>query len=152
MKHFFTSVALLLISFGATAFAQNQPHSEADRIVGMYYVAYEGEESKVKFTKEEDGTYKAQTVWVKGCRDGGEVKRDVKNPDKKLRNVPCDSIVLITGLQYNEAKHRWDGGKVYDPTRGIRANATCFFGEDGMFRLKGSLLGFSQTVIWEKIE
>ena len=57
MRHFFTSVALLLISFGATAFAQNQPHSEADRIVGMYYVAYEGEESKVKFTKEEDGTY-----------------------------------------------------------------------------------------------
>ena len=35
MKHFFTSVALLLISFGATAFAQNQSDSEADRIVGM---------------------------------------------------------------------------------------------------------------------
>ena len=67
-------------------------------------------------------------------------------------NILLEKARADTGLKYNEAKHRWDGGKVYDPTRGIRANATCFFGEDGMFRLKGSLLGFSQTVIWEKIE
>ncbi len=154
MKHFLTVCVLSVASAWISVEAQETLNSNADNIIGMYYVAHEGEESKVRFTKESDGTYTAQTVWVKGCRDenGNVLQRDVKNPDKKLRNTPCDSIVLITGLEYNAGKQRWDGGKVYDPTRGIRANATCYFGEDGRFRLKGSLLGFSQTVIWEKLE
>ena len=125
---------------------------DPDRIVGLYYAAHQGEESKIRIFKEDDGSYTAQVIWVKDNLDeNGEVEKDVKNPDKSMRNVPCNRIVLITGLEYNQSKHRWDGGKVYDPTRGIRANATCFFGDDGKFRLKGSLLGFSQTVIWEKI-
>ena len=154
MRRILFSAALFFAVLSALPVSEQESlNSQADNIVGLYYVSYDGEESKVRFTKEADGTYRAQTVWVKDCRDAdGNVRRDEKNPDKRLRNVPCDSIVLITGLEYNKAKHRWDGGKVYDPTRGIRANATCFFGEDGRFRLKGSLLGFSQTVIWEKIE
>lgn len=151
MRCFFTVLAVSMV-MAPCAWSQNALNLEADNIIGTYYVAYDGEESKVVFTKEDDGTYKAQTIWVKNCLDeNGEVRKDTKNPDKSMRNVPCNRIVLITGLEYNQSKHRWDGGKVYDPTRGIRANATCFFGDDGKFRLKGSLLGFSQTVIWEKI-
>ena len=155
MKRIFVFAASLCLALASIpASGQESLNSEPDNIIGMYYVSYESQESKVRFTKENDGTYKAQTVWVKGCRDedGNVILRDVKNPDKTLRNVPCDSIVLITGLEYNAEKQRWDRGKVYDPTRGIRANATCYFGDDGKFRLKGSLLGFSQTVIWKKIE
>ena len=152
MRQFIMFIALYAFAAVLPAFGQDGLNSEADNIIGIYYVAYGGEESKVRFSKADDGTYTAQTIWLKNRLDkNGEVRKDVKNPDKSLRNVPCDSIVIITGMKYNPGKLRWDGGKVYDPTRGIRANATCFFKDDGTFCLKGSLLGISQTVEWKKM-
>ena len=108
MRRFWGIMAFVFAVSALQVSAQETLDSGADKIVGMYYVAYEGQESKVRFTKEDDGTYTARTVWVKGCRDedGNVLQRDVKNPDKKLRNTPCDSIVLITGLEYNAGKQR----------------------------------------------
>jgi len=122
-----------------------------DNILGEYRVTRDGEESKVRFTKEPDGTYKAQVFWVKNDKDkNGNKRLDGKNPDKSLRNTPCDRILLIWNLKYDEAKKQWSGGKIYDPTRGIRANVTCTFEVDGNLKVKGSLMGISETVSWIK--
>ncbi len=122
-----------------------------DDIVGEYYVCHEGEESRVRFSKMDDGTYSAQVIWVRNRLDeNGNVRLDEKNPDKSLRNVECDKIVLIEGLVYDVKKQRWSGGKIYDPIRGIRANATCYFSPEGVLNVKGSLMGFSETVHWKK--
>ena len=95
----------------------------------------------------------AQIIWVKNRTDeNGNVRLDEKNPDKSLRHVPCDEIILFSGLKYNPDKKQWDGTKIYDPTRGIRANLVCRFEDDGTLRVKGSLLGFSQSFYWEKKE
>ena len=95
----------------------------------------------------------AQIIWVKNRTDeNGNVRLDEKNPDKSLRHVPCDEIILFSGLKYNPDKKQWDGTKIYDPTRGIRANLVCRFEDDGTLRVKGSLLGFSQSFYWEKTE
>ena len=104
-------------------------NASAENITGTYYVSHEGENSKVRIFRETDGTFTAQVTWVENSLDGnGNIRLDEKNPGKK----------------------RWDNGKIYDPTRGIRANATCSFDSPSILRVRGSLMGFGETVFWEK--
>ena len=125
--------------------------SDPDDIIGEYYVVQNGEESRVRISKTPDGTYEAQVFWVKNDTDkNGKKRLDEKNPDKSQRAVPCDKIKIIWNLKYDSQKDIWSGGKVYDPTRGLRANATCSFSDESHLKLKGSLFGISETVIWVK--
>ena len=148
-------LAILWLSFLACAVtlsAQNPLNAEADSILGEYEVRHQGEYTKVRVTKDTDGTYRAQVYWVEErLDDKGNLRLDKKNPDKSLRHVPCDEIVLFKGLKYDQDKCRWGGTNVYDPTRGIRANVICVFMDDGSLRVKGHLLGFSQSIYWKPI-
>jgi len=150
------SIACALILASVSLFAQSNSatlNSKADNIIGTYYLSFSGEESKVKITKESAGSYKAQVIWVKNDKDkSGKKRLDEKNPDKSLRTVPCDQIVLIQGLKYNSKDKIWTDAKIYDPTRGIKANVKVQFQEDGKLALKGSLMGISETSIWTKVE
>ncbi|MCM1177087.1 MAG: DUF2147 domain-containing protein [Bacteroidales bacterium] len=151
MKKIFISILCAMVP--VLALTAQDLNSVADSILGDYYVERDGEQSKVRFTKESDGTYKAQVFWVKNDKDkNGKKRLDEKNPDKSLRNTPCDKILLVWNLGYNSGKKCWDGGKVYDPIRGIKANVKCSFGDDGKLKLRGSLLGISETVSWTKIK
>ena len=126
---------------------------DADRIVGEYITGHAGTSSKVRIYKASDGTYTGQVFWVKDRLDGnGKVFLDKKNPDKSLRGTPVDKVKVLWGLRYNAGKGRWDSGKVYDPSRGIKANATASFSEDGRLKIKGSLVGISETVYWKRID
>lgn len=127
-------------------------NSKADAIVGNYYISHKGEESKVRFSKNADGTYKCQIYWVAKDKDAsGKKILDVKNPDKSLRDTPSDRIVLIDGLKYNSGKKQWDGAKIYDPMRGIKVSVTCKFTDDGKLSLRGSVMGIGETVLWKPI-
>ena len=143
---YWTVLASLLLPLFALA-------KDPDRIVGVYYTAHQGEESKIRVFKEDDGSYTAQVIWVKDNLDeNGEVEKDVKNPDKSKRDTPCDQIVLIEKMTYNEKKDSWGDAKIYDPTRGIKANVTCSFESVSKLRVRGSVLGIGETVYWDKIE
>ncbi len=137
-------------------FAQSKAatlNSKGDNILGTYYVVRSGDDSKVKVTKASDGTYTATVIWVKNDKEKNGSKRlDTKNPDKSLRSVPCDQIVLIKGLKYDASSKTWGNTKVYDPTMGIKANAKVKFEEDGRLSVKGSLMGLSETIYWEKLQ
>lgn len=127
---------------------QNRP----DDIVGVWNATQNGKSSRVSITRASDGTYTGQVIWVEDKYDSnGKRRLDEKNPDKSLRNVPMDQIVLFKGLQYDEKKKNWSGTKIYDPTRGIRANVTCTVVENGkVLRLRGSVLGIGETVEWTR--
>ena len=101
MKKFLFSALVALMAAIIPSFAQN-----ADRIVGEYDAVQGGDPYKVRVTKNSDGTYKAQIFWVKNTTDPktGQKRLDPKNPNKSLRNVPCDQIVLFNGLSYNAEK------------------------------------------------
>ena len=124
-----------------------------DSIVGDYYSTHGKEEYKVRVSENPNGTFKAQIIWMTNSVDPATGKKflDVKNPDKSLRNVPCDQIVLINGLKYNEAKDQWGDTKIYDPQRGIKANVTVRRNTDGSLNVRGSLMGISQTAVWKKL-
>ena len=133
--------------------AQTKQNSSADNIIGIYEVVHNGEYTKVRVTKEPSGTYIAQVAWVENRLDkDGNVRLDEKNPDPSLRNVECDKVILIKDLVYNPEKQKWGDTKVYDPTRGFRANVQCEFVSDEILRVRGSLLGLSQSIYWKKIQ
>lgn len=132
--------------------AADDPNSSADSIIGNYLVEFKGEKSKVKISKGADGTYTAQIFWVENrLEKDGTVRKDSKNPDKSLRNVDCDKIVIFKGLKYDSSAKIWTGANIYDPVRGINASLKAWFKDPKTLALKGSKMGFSETVTWTRM-
>lgn len=143
----FCALALALPSF-----AQGL-NDKADNIVGEYLTDRGGSKSKVRITKNTDGTYNAQVFWVEKPFDAqGNKRKDVKNPDKNLRNVDIDKVVLVKGLKYDADDKEWGGAKIYDPTKGMRVNATAEFVEPNKLKLRATILGIGKTLYWTKIK
>lgn len=128
-------------------------NSNGDNILGEYISDRGGSKSKIKVTKEEDGTYMAQVYWVENELDkDGNKRKDVKNPDKKLRNVDIDKVVLIKGLKYNAKKQKWSGADIYDPTMGMKVDVDVEFVSPTKLKLFGNILGIGKKVYWEKFK
>ncbi len=143
--------AFFALLAGTTALsAQESRNNTADGIIGNYFIDYEGEQSKVRCYKEADGTYSFLNYWSKNMYDkNGNICLDTKNPDKALRNKPCNEMIIMWDLKYNPEKKNWKG-RIYDPTSGIRADATVRF-EGDMIAVRGSVLGIGKTVKWKPI-
>ena len=153
MKKILSAIISILSSALAVHLqAQELPvNSDPDGITGTYYVSHGGENSKVRIFRDSDGTFTARVIWVENKFDrNGNVRLDEKNPDKSLRTTPCDQITIIEGLEFNPAKKRWDKGKIYDPIRGIRANVSCVFVSPDSLKVRGTLMGFGETIYWTR--
>jgi len=135
-------------------FAQASANYFPDEILGIYYARHQDDEYKTCVTKDENDRFSVQVIWRKNSIDPKTGKKilDVKNPDKSLRNVPCDRIVIITGLRYNEEKKCWDKGKIYDPTRGIKVSCKAFFEPDGRLCVKATVAGIGEKIFWKKVD
>ena len=146
MKRLLFSLAALLLATVALL-AQND---KADNIVGTYISAPGAGQYRVRITRSSDGTYTGQVCWVKEKYKDGQLQLDDKNPDKSLRQTPCDQIVLFRGLKYDAKKKHWGETKIYDPNRGIKANMTATFVDAKTLHVRGTLLGFGETEVWTK--
>jgi uncharacterized protein (DUF2147 family) len=150
MKNLFKfAICSFAMMISASAFAQ----TAADKIVGVYKVEEEGNQSKVRFTKCDDGSYQGQIIWLSQPNNpDGTRRKDLKNPDPKKRNTPSDQIVVVYGIRYNAADKCWDGGKVYKPTNGKTYKVEVSFDDAKTLRVKGSLGPISLSRYWKKIE
>ena len=151
MKKFLMTIVCAVMAF-APAFAQNF-NDKADNIVGEYLTDRGGSKSKVRVTKNAQGTYDAQVFWVENpLDDKGQKRKDVKNPDKKLRQVDIDKVVVVQGLKYDADDKEWGDAKIYDPSKGIRVNVTCEFVDAKRLKLRGTIMGIGTTLYWTKIK
>ena len=151
MKKFIIMFACAMMAFCPT-FAQGI-NDKADNIVGEYLTDRGGNKSKVRVTKEADGTYSAQVFWVEKPYDAkGNKRKDVKNPDKSLRNVDIDQVVIVKGLKYDKEDKEWGGAKIYDPSKGIRVNVTAEFETADKLKLRGTIMGIGTTLYWTRIK
>ena len=142
MNKFFRKLALLAVAVFMVAGAAAQ---NGDRILGVY--------KAVEFTRQADGSYRGQIIWLKQPNNpDGTPKLDVKNPDAAKRSVRADQVVVVDGVKYDAKKDVWNGGRVYDPTKGKDYKVEVSFEDAKTLRVKGSLLGFSRSVYWTKIE
>lgn len=149
------TILLILAIFSLSfSMAQNAKNERPDAIVGTYSLNHGGFQSKVRVYKMKNGTYNAQCIWLKDSIDPktNKLRTDEKNPDKSLRNVPCNRAIIINGLKYNAEKKCWDGAKIYDPTRGIKANCFAEFAPDGRLKVRGQLMGVGETIYWTLIK
>ncbi|MBE6303121.1 MAG: DUF2147 domain-containing protein [Bacteroidales bacterium] len=144
---------LCAITMALPTFAQNTFNSKADNIIGEYLTDRGGSKSKVRVTKAADGTYTAQLFWVENPNDAnGKKRKDVKNPDKNLRNTDIDKVVIIKGLKYIKEDKQWGDTKIYDPSRGFRVNVTAEFVSADKLKLRGTVFGVGTTIYWQKIK
>lgn len=152
MKKIFILFTLLSAIMGASM-AQNSLNDKAQNIIGTYESKQGDDNFRATIKQETDGTFTGQIIWLEKDKDAnGKKLLDEKNPDKSLRNVPCDQIVLFSGLKYNAKDKCWDGTKIYDPQRGIRAKLRAEFTDKGQLKLRGSVLGIGESVFWKKIK
>ena len=152
MKKFIVAI-ICAVAFAMPSFAQGL-NDKADNIIGEYQTDRGGSKSKVRISKNADGSYDAQVFWVENPyeADGKTKRKDVKNPDKALRNVPVDQIVLVKGLKYDPATKKYGGAKIYDPTKGMRVNASAEFETPDKLKLRGTILGVGVTLYWNRIK
>ena len=152
MKKFILSI-ICAVACAMPSFAQSL-NDKADNIIGEYLTDRGGSKSKVRITKNADGSYDAKVFWVENPyeADGKTKRKDVKNPDKVLRNVPVDQITLVRGLKHNAAEKNWGGAKIYDPTKGLKVNATAEFETPDKLKLRGTILGMGVTLYWTRIK
>ena len=150
MKKILFTIICALMTFASNAQDLN---SKGDNILGNYLSIKDGSKSKIKITKAEDGTYTAQVYWVEKALDAnGNKRKDVKNPDKSLRNVDIDKVVIVRGLKFDKEEGEWNGAKIYDPSKGIRVNVEAEFVDAKKLKLFGNIWGIGTTIYWTKLK
>lgn len=128
--------AILLL----TAFAAKAQTGE-NAIVGKW----ESDKKDVQLEFFKSGNeYQAKLLWGNKIveNDGKTSKKDVKNPDEKLRSRLIIGIVSVTGLKWDSEEYT--GGKIYNPPLGDTYKCKVWV-KDGKLYLRGymgvSLLG-----------
>ena len=151
MKEFMMTI-LCALMFALPTFAQGI-NDKADNIVGEYLTDRGGSKSKVRVTKNADGTYSAQLFWVENPYDAkGNKRKDVKNPNKSLRNIDLDKVILVKGLKYDAKDKEWTDTKIYDPGSGKIYSVDIEFKDAKTLKVYGNILGIGKTVYWTRIE
>lgn len=78
-------------------------------------------------------------------------QRDVKNPDRKLRDRKLKGLVVLQG--FSGGPREWKGGPLYDPETGEgAANGTLTLRVDGKLEVKGCKAAiFCRTKVWTRV-
>ena len=138
-------ITIIFFFFGLKANAQVSPE---DKIKGVWLT--EKKDGKVEIFKT-GRTWSGKLIWGNTVLDeNGKPRRDVLNPDPKLRARPIQGMVIITGLEYEDSK--WRDGKIYDSTTGKTYSITVTVNGNNL-ELRGyigiPLLG--KTTTWTRI-
>jgi len=134
---------LLFVISGFFAFGQNE-----NDIVGTY--SKPDGKSKIEFFKT-GSTYSGKIVWLSEPNDSnGNPRKDVKNPDKSLRDKPLLGLVTITGLKY-DGKGNYLDGKAYRVAEGDEVKFKIKLNGDGTIDVTGSKFGIPKTETWKKL-
>ena len=89
-------------------------------------------------------------VWLKAPTDAaGQPKRDVNNPDARLRGRGIVGLPFLTGFRRAEPG-RWTGGRIYDPESGKTYDSRLRLNGDGSLKLEGCVLVVCQAQTWRR--
>lgn len=143
----FAAAVMVGMSGLATGNASAQASSPSE-IVGLW----EAEDGSLKLEIfDAGGIYAARMVY--GNRvveaDGKTFKKDVHNPDPKLRSRSLQGIVFVNNLKWDPRDRRWEGGTLYDGSSGRTYSGRASLVK-GKLELRGyvgtSLLGQTMTM------
>jgi uncharacterized protein (DUF2147 family) len=137
---------VMLIFMARHVYAQANP---ADRITGIWLT--EQKDGKIQIFRT-GNTYTGKLIWGNSVLDkSGNPKRDVNNPDPKLRQRTLQGMVMLTGLEYEDGK--WQNGKIYNGLTGKSYSVVVTI-KGNSLELRGyiGLPLFGKTTVWQRIE
>ena len=134
---------------------QSFSQSDADQLVGNYYIVKEDtkSESRVQIYKTSDGKYEGKIVWLKNPNNpDGTPKYDLKNPKPELRSVKSDQVVLLKNFKYDEKSKEWTGGEIYDPEEGKTYKCKLKFESPNKLKVRGyvGIPALGKSMYWTK--
>ena len=137
---------LLLSLLLQSGFTQN---FSGDKILGNWLS--DNRQTIIEFF-EDDGAYFGKMVWLKFPYDqNGEVKRDIKNPDRHLRDRFLLGMVCISDFIY-AGNAFYSGGKGYSPDFGKYLKGTMRMLDENTLEVNVKIAFFTKTVLWTRIE
>ncbi len=147
---------MLSIPFLLLFFVSAAAQSDADRVLGVYYVKDDQSDEvvKIRIYKCSNGTYAGKVSWMENPKfKDGTPKTDIKNPDPGKRKTPADKIQMLSGFTYNKKEKKWEGGTVYDPIHGKTYKCQMWFGDNKTLHLRGyiGIPTIGRTMKWKKI-
>lgn len=84
------------------------------------------------------GSFAARVIYgdrlVEG--DGITFKKDIHNPDPKLRSRSLEGITFLTDLKWDAQDQRWEDGKFYDGSSGLTYSGRASI-RNGALELRG---------------
>lgn len=132
---------LLVVGSASTALAQ----SKADAILGEWI--NEKKDAKFQIFKQDD-KYFGKIIW-----GTGDQKKDVKNPDSKLRNRDVIGLTILKNFVF-DGDNTWEDGTIYDPREG--KTYSCKITQKGANKINvRGFVGislFGRTEVWTKIK
>lgn len=134
-------IALLIISFSFVKMGCSQAVTK-DAVLGEWLA--ESKDGKVLIYKQGE-KYFGKISWG---RDGD--KKDVNNPDAKLKTQPIIGSVILKGFDFTGKV--WENGTIYDPNNGKTYSCTIKMKKPHELEIRGfigiSLLG--RTTVWTR--
>ncbi|MEM9445287.1 MAG: DUF2147 domain-containing protein [Verrucomicrobiota bacterium] len=124
-------------------------HIKANPAEGVYWMLIDG-----------DGKLEASVingelqVKVIALKKSAQHMLDEKNPDETLRGRPLLGLTVMEGFRWNEKQQHWEGGKVYDPDKGILYDGYIWSEpKTGALKVRGYLLigWFGRTETFERV-
>ncbi|MEN6445152.1 MAG: DUF2147 domain-containing protein [Candidatus Cloacimonas sp.] len=91
-------------------------NEESNRLVGYWLTG--DKTTKIEIFQNGDSTFAGKIIWLKEPNDSqGKPKKDVNNPNEKLRDRPLLNMVILTDLIL-ESHTKYKNGKLYEPETG----------------------------------
>jgi uncharacterized protein (DUF2147 family) len=136
-------IVLLIISFSFVKMGYSQAVMK-DAVLGEWLA--ESKDGKVLIYKQGE-KYFGKISWG---RDGD--KKDVNNPDDKLKTQPVIGSVILRGFDFTGKI--WENGTIYDPSNGKTYSCTIKIKQPNELEIRGyvgiSLLG--RTTTWTRVK
>jgi uncharacterized protein (DUF2147 family) len=135
--------ALIIIVF-ASAHVGNAQSVSKDAILGEWLA--ESKDGKVLIYKQGEKLFGK----VSSGKDGA--KKDIHNPDAKLREQNIVGSVILKGFDFTGKA--WENGTIYDPNNGKTYSCTMKIKSANELEIRGfigiSLLG--RTTVWTRVK
>lgn len=147
-KKLLATLSLLLI-FLCSSVAIGKVVKDADSILGIWITG----ESKAQIEIYKKGNkYFGKIVWmIEPLEADGSLKKDINNPNEKLRNQTIKGLEILRGFEY-EGDNEWVDGKIYDPESGSDYSCKITLRKDGKLDVRGyiGISLFGRSDVWTR--
>jgi uncharacterized protein (DUF2147 family) len=126
----------------------------SDAILGTWWNAEKDGQVEVYKVGSE---YRGRIVYVKENfnSDGSSPKRDILNPNEKLRSRVLMGMIILTGLKFNADDKEWTEGTIYDTKSGNTYSCYAKLNADGTLYFKGYLMEMrfiGRSTTWTRVK